>query len=114
MGYQLLTKRGYDFGEATSAMQKAIRRNIARVAGYFAIELFESGYVEYTWKRLLTISAEDCSGIITREIEALHQACTFVNKDTKRGEPAKGRQKAAMQITSRIWCMIGNRKCRMN
>lgn len=88
MGFELRTKRDYDFGEVTSAMQKAIRRNDARIAGYFAIELFESGYQEYAWKRMLTISAEDCAGIITQEIQALFQAWLLANGG-KKGE--KGR-----------------------
>lgn len=34
-------------------MQKAIRRADAAVAGYFALELWTSGYRDYVWKRLL-------------------------------------------------------------
>ena len=41
-------------------MQKAIRRSDARLAGYWALELWESGFGQYVWRRLLTISAEDC------------------------------------------------------
>lgn len=37
------TVRGYDFFEVSSAMQKAIRRADAAVAGYFALELWTSG-----------------------------------------------------------------------
>jgi replication-associated recombination protein RarA len=91
MGFQIKTARGYDFGEATSAMQKAIRRNDARIAGYFAVELFESGMAAYVWKRLLTISAEDCAGIITQEIESLRQGFLVVNADRKKDEKFKGR-----------------------
>ena len=62
MKHELKTIRGYAFGEVASALQKAIRRADARLAGYWTIELFESGYREYLWRRLLTISAEDCLG----------------------------------------------------
>ena len=86
--YQLRTTRGYDFYEVASAMQKAIRRADAKVAGYFALELWHSGYVEYVWRRLFTISAEDCYGIITKEIESLYKAYLFINEKAK--EP-KGR-----------------------
>ncbi|MBZ0273811.1 hypothetical protein K8I61_17360 [bacterium] len=65
-------------------MQKAIRRGDAPVAGYFAVELFESGFIHYVWKRLLTISAEDCFGVITQEIESLHRAHQFVTQDGKK------------------------------
>ena len=78
------TKGGYDFFEVSSAMQKAIRRADARVAGFFALELWESNYRDYVWKRLFTISAEDCYGLITAEIEALWQGHELVNKTADR------------------------------
>lgn len=79
------TKRGYLMGEVASALQKAIRRGDARLAGYWAIELFESSFREYTWRRLLTISAEDCWGVITHEIEALYRAWQQIDRAKKGG-----------------------------
>lgn len=87
MSAKLKTARGYDFGEATSAMQKAIRRGDAKIAGYFAIELFVSNYREYVWRRLLTISAEDCWGILTQEVESLYRAWQAIHK----AKPGQGR-----------------------
>lgn len=81
--YKLRTVNGYDFYEVASAMQKAIRRGDAKVAGFFALELWHSGYRDYVWKRLFTISAEDCYGLITSEIEALWQGHELVNKKAK-------------------------------
>ena len=86
--YQLRTINGYDFYEVASALQKSIRRSDAKVAGYFALELWASRYVDYLWKRLFVISAEDCYGIITKEIESLFKAYCYVNEGVK--EP-KGR-----------------------
>ena len=80
MIYQIRTINGYDFYEVASAMQKAIRRSDVKVAGYFALELFHSNFVEYVWKRLFTISAEDCYGLITGEIESLYKGFMFVNE----------------------------------
>lgn len=88
MAYQLRTVNGYDFYEVASALQKSIRRADAKVAGFFALELWHSRYVDYLWKRLFVISAEDCYGIITQEIESLFKAYCFVNE--KATEP-KGR-----------------------
>jgi replication-associated recombination protein RarA len=82
---QLRTKRGYQFSEVSSAMQKAIRRGDAKLAGYWALELWESGFGKYCWKRLLTVSAEDCWGILTLEVKALHDGYLTVNE----GLPAK-------------------------
>lgn len=86
---ELKTQRGYDFYEVASALQKSIRRGDTKVAGYMALELFPK-YANYCWKRLLTISAEDCYGIITKEIMALHQAFEIINKG-KKGDDLKGR-----------------------
>ena len=76
---ELRTQRGYDFYEVASALQKSIRRGDVRLAGYMALELFPR-YSEYCWKRLLTISAEDCYGVITKEVMALYEAFHIANK----------------------------------
>jgi replication-associated recombination protein RarA len=85
---QIITKNGYDFYEVASSVQKAVRRNDPAIAGYFALELYHSGYWKYIWKRLFVISAEDCGGIITHEVESLFRGFLFVNE----GKPfEKGR-----------------------
>ena len=84
---RIRTKRGYDFGEVSSAMQKAIRRADTRLAGYWALELWHSGFGNYVWKRLLTVSAEDVWGLITSEIKALHDSYVFVNKTVPAKQP---------------------------
>src|SRR5512144_1001939 len=83
MNYQIRTTRGYSLLEVASALQKAIRRADARLAGYWAIELFESGYQQYLWRRLLTISAEDCWGVITHEVEALYRSWLLIDQQKK-------------------------------
>lgn len=89
MNKQILTKRGYDFYEVASALQKSIRRGDTELAGYMAMELFPN-YANYCWKRLLTISAEDCYGIITKEIYSLYQSFQMVNYN-KKGKELGGR-----------------------
>lgn len=89
MGYDLRTQRGYDFYKVSSSLQKAVRRGDVRVAGYMALELFPK-YADYCWKRLLTISAEDCYGVVTKEIKALYDAFWIVNKG-KKGDRLGGR-----------------------
>lgn len=86
---KLYTQRGYDFYEVASALQKSIRRGDVELAGYMALELFPK-YSEYCWKRLLTISAEDCNGIITQEIKSLYDSFHVINKG-KKGSELKGR-----------------------
>lgn len=82
MKKELKTKNGYDFFEVSSTLQKSIRRGDTKVAGICALELLPF-YHKYVWKRLLTISAEDCYGIITREIEALYRSFQFINQGAK-------------------------------
>jgi replication-associated recombination protein RarA len=69
--------------DVASTLQKAIRRGDARLAGYFAIELFESGYTAYAWRRVLTISAEDCAELVTQEVLALREAWRVIDTAQK-------------------------------
>lgn len=75
MAYQMLTRSGLSFWEVTSAMQNAIRKGDFEVAGYAMWELIPD-YTPYLQKRLLVISAEDCYGIITKEILNLTRSGT--------------------------------------
>lgn len=70
MAYQMLTRTGKSFWEITSAMQNAIRKGDYEIAGYCLWELLPQ-YTPYLRKRLLVISAEDCYGVLTKEILAL-------------------------------------------
>ena len=91
MEWNKRTVRGYDFYEVSSSLQKAIRRCDKKVAAYFAVELFESGYYKYVWKRLFTISAEDVQEYVTAEIEALFNGFSMVNSGRSGCDKPKGR-----------------------
>ncbi len=82
--YNPTTKNGYGMYEMSSMIQKAIRRCDIPHAAYAANEL-SVNYRKYLWKRLLTVSAEDCYGIMTKEIVALQQADEYVNAKAKPG-----------------------------
>lgn len=82
MGTMPKTLHGHNFYDMASMLQKAIRRGDFNHAGYAARELFGT-FNGYLWNRLLVISAEDCYGIITKEIIALHDADEIVNKSRK-------------------------------
>lgn len=84
MAFDMYTKNGHNFYDMSSMLQKAIRRGDYQRAGYAANELSER-YRNYLWKRLLIISAEDCYGIITKEIIGLKLADDEVRK-SKKGE----------------------------
>lgn len=83
MGFNPTTRNGHNMYDMASMLQKAIRRCDFQRAGYAAYELF-GGYHTFLWKRLIVTSAEDCYGIMTKEIIALKLADDEVNKG-KRG-----------------------------
>lgn len=68
----LYTKHGHVMFEISSMIQKAIRRCESNLAYYAANEMKER-YRSYLWKRLLTISAEDCHDMVTSVIYNLRQ-----------------------------------------
>lgn len=70
MAYEMKTRTGRSFYEVTSAMQNAIRKGDYDVAGFAMWELLP-GYTPYLRKRLLVISAEDCFGVLTKDVMSL-------------------------------------------
>jgi replication-associated recombination protein RarA len=53
------TPAGHLCGEASSALQKSIRRGLEREALYWASELDQAGFGDYVFKRLKIIASED-------------------------------------------------------
>lgn len=82
MGYQMKTRSNHNLFDMASLLQKSIRRCDFERAGYAAYELFGS-YHTYLWKRMIVTSAEDCYGIMTKEIMALKMADDTVNAGKK-------------------------------
>jgi len=87
-GYHpIKTRKGYDLLEVASALQKSIRRNEEDTALYFTVELFDSGYDEYLWKRLKIIASEDvglAEPFMPATIQALYQS--YVDQKKKKDE----------------------------
>ena len=65
------TRNWYNMFEISSLIQKALRRRDAEMA-YFAANELIPRYRNYLWKRLLTVSAEDCYDMVTGRIMELH------------------------------------------
>lgn len=87
--YNLVTKKGYDLFEVASALQKSIRRGLEDDAMYWSVELFNSNFGEYLWKRLKIISSEDV-GLgepnISTNIQSLYQMYQEQAKKSKQSE----------------------------
>ncbi len=92
MGFRPTTKSGHNMFVMASMLQKAIRRGDAERAGYAAYEMFGS-YDSTVWKRLYVVSAEDCWGVLTKEIDALYQ------KHLKANEGLKGYNKKSGYVS---------------
>lgn len=110
MSFECRTLNGYNMFDMSSMMQKAIRRGDIDRAAFAAKELYYK-YRKYMWKRLLVISAEDCYGIMTKEIIGLKLADDEVNKNCK-GDPdtvfaAKAIVLLCMARKNRDGCYVG-------
>ena len=89
---KFVTKKGYGFFDASSAFQKAIRRNDENVALYFMVELYNSGFDEYLWKRIKIITSEDvglAAPSLAATITALYFNYSDIKKDKKDGRPER-------------------------
>ena len=87
--YDQKTKKGYDFSQVASALQKSIRRGLEEDAMYWAVELYNSGFGEYLWKRLIIITSEDvglAEPDMPTQIEALYQMYVRQAKKTKNSD----------------------------
>lgn len=69
---QCITRHYHNMFEVSSLIQKAIRRQDSGMALYAANELIPK-YRNYLWKRLLTVSAEDCFDLMTHRITTLRK-----------------------------------------
>ena len=106
--YQRLTKSGYDFYEVASAFQKSIRRGLLEDAMYWGIELYESSYAEYAWKRMIIMASEDVglgepSCIV--QIMALKQSYDFL--ELRHDQGAK-----KLPFTQAVVVLVKSRKSR--
>lgn len=66
-GYALVTTHGHNMFDMMSLMQKAIRRGDYEKAGFAAYEL-SGKFRGAMWNRIVTISSEDCWGVVTKEV----------------------------------------------
>ena len=66
------TETGYNMFDMLSMIQKAIRRGDYEHAGFAAYQL-KGSFRTTMWNRLFVISAEDCFGVLTKELVALRE-----------------------------------------
>ncbi len=109
--YEITTKKGYDFFECSSALQKCIRRGMEDEALYWAVELYDSNFSEYVWKRLRIMSSEDvglAEPNISSEIWALY--CMF-KEQAKKKEDSNEPQR--LFLTHAVLLLCRSKKSRL-
>lgn len=109
--YDITTENGYDFFEISSAMQKSIRRGMEDEALFWAVELYNSGYSEYVWKRLRIMSSEDiglAEPVISSEIWALY---SMFKEQAKKKEDKNEPQR--LFLTHAVLLLCRSRKSRL-
>jgi replication-associated recombination protein RarA len=75
--WQATTAHGYRLDEVVSALQKAIRRGESDAALFWAVEMNESGFGAYAWRRLAVIASEDIG--LADPLGAVVTASLFAN-----------------------------------
>lgn len=101
MAYNLETRSGHNMFTMASLLQKAIRRGDKERAGYAAMELFGS-YHSMLWNRIMTVSCEDCWGILAKEIVALRYT------DDVRNRNRKGYEKDTQYVSEAITLLFNS------
>ena len=87
----MTTNSGYDFWVMSSLLQKSLRRGDVVLAAR-AVDEFIPKYANYVWNRLLVVSAEDCSDLVTGEVMALYMAyCKLQDGRTAKNSHKHGR-----------------------
>jgi hypothetical protein len=84
------TRRGIPFDEAASALQGCVRRGIEAEAVRYAVELEQSGYSAYVWRRIMVICSEDvglAEPTMPAQIHALFEMAEYLRKKAGGGEP---------------------------
>lgn len=104
----ILTRKGYDFFEVSSAFQKAVRRAEEKVAIYFGTELAGSGYAKYLWRRMLVIASEDiglADNSVCVTINALYSNWQVIAE--------KNHEEGIIPITHAILLLVRSKKSRL-
>lgn len=104
--------QGYDFFEVSSAFQKSIRRGLEADAMYWAVELHESNFGEYVWKRMRVIASEDvglAEPLIVLQVKALYENWKEQRKDDK----ISGKTSHRLYITHAVLLLCRAKKSRL-
>ncbi len=106
------TKNGFDLFEASSAFQKAIRRGEEDLALYFMVEMWESGFGEYLWKRMKIIVSEDI-GLAEPNMPANIHALYLMYNEQVAKKPVPGKNPERLFLTHAVLMLLRAKKSRL-
>ena len=109
--YEITTKNGYDGSEVISALQKCVRRGDEEQALYWAVELYESNYAEWCWKRLRIMSSEDV-GLAEKGISSEVWALYSMFKESAKNKEDKA-EPQRLFLTHAVFLLCRARKSRL-
>jgi replication-associated recombination protein RarA len=107
--FKMTTTQGYDFFEVSSAFQKSVRRGLEEDTMYWGIELYNSGYDAYAWKRMLIMVSEDiglAAPGLAAEVKALYDIYEQLKKKKEKSEPQR------LQFTHALLLLVRAAKSR--
>lgn len=100
--YELTTKGGYPLPVVRSALQKAIRYQREHEAGYWLMEMHDSGYTNYAISTLALIAVEDCAGD-SQKLATVMSILSFY-RDLYKEKKAKSDYGPALGLVTLILC----------
>lgn len=109
--FSIKTKKGYDYFEVISALQKSIRRGLEEDAMYWAAEMYHSGFDQALWKRLRIIGSEDvglAEPLLPATLHALHSSYFDIKKGKESGQPSE-----RLFLTQAVLLLVRARKSRV-
>jgi len=124
MSFRMLSQKSvneYQFDEVISSLQKAIRRGHEQQAMFWALEMADSGFGGWLWKRLVIIAFEDIGHSDTAVVNLVVSGFMATNglAKSKKEIPyevlgtviiSMCRAKKSREGDDLCWLMIGKRK----
>jgi len=116
--HRLETVGGYPLDEVVSSLQKTIRRGMVDEAIWWAIEMNESGFGAYAWRRLMVIVSEDI-GLADHHapvlVNALYQMSVELYKNARGRTEREQKEKLRWNeesLTHAVWYLAKAEKSR--
>lgn len=116
--YRMESVHGYPLDEVVSSLQKCVRRGLVDDAIFWAVEMNESGFGAYCWRRLMVIVSEDI-GLADHHapvlVNALYQMSVELYKNARTRTEGEAKEKVRWNeesLTHAVWYLAHAQKSR--